>query len=69
MGKNENNKQKPDHTKDRKIHEKQFDSEISEDVTAYGEFLCSYFTWITPSRQKQRAEQLNEMTKNKDKKK
>ena len=45
--------------------ENKFDSEASEDVTAYGEFISSYFAWIPLSKQKRRAEELNEMTKSK----
>lgn len=45
--------------------ENKSDSEVSEDVTAYGEFISSYFAWIPLSKQKKRAEELNEMTKNK----
>ena len=45
--------------------ENKSDSEVSEDVTAYGEFISSYFAWIPLSKQKRRAEELNEMTKNK----
>lgn len=41
------------------------DMEVGEDVTAYGEFISSYFAWIPLSKQKRRAEELNEMTKNK----
>lgn len=42
---------------------KQFDSEMGEDVTAYGEFVSSYFAWIPPSKQKERAEELDKTTK------
>lgn len=34
-----------------------------EDTTKYGEFVASYFSWLTPERQKKRAEELNNMTK------
>lgn len=56
---NQNNENK---SKKNKI---QFDCEMAEDVTAYGEFISSYFAWISPSKQKKRAEELNKMTKNK----
>lgn len=36
-----------------------------EDKTKYGETIPSMFTWITPSEQKERANELNEMTKKK----
>lgn len=52
-----------------KLVDNKFDSEVGEDVTAYGEFISSYFAWIPLSRQKRRAEELNEMTKNKKSKK
>jgi len=41
--------------------------EFSEDKTKYGEFISSFFGWIPLSKQKERADELNEMTKNKDK--
>lgn len=40
-----------------------------EDVTKYGEFVSSYFAWLTLDGQKERAEKLAQMTKNKNKKK
>ena len=39
-------------------------SEIGEDATQYGEFVSSYFAWITLSEQKERAERLQNITKN-----
>ena len=36
-----------------------------DDTTSSGEFICSYFIWMTPNQQKQRAEELNKMTKKK----
>ena len=44
-----------------------FNSEIGEDATQYGEFVSSYFAWVPPAKQKERADELNEMTKNKKK--
>ncbi len=41
--------------------------EKNEDTTKYGEFISSYFAWIPPTKQKSRAEELENMTK-KDKK-
>ncbi len=29
--------------------------EAGEDVTVYGEFVSSYFAWLPPEKQKQRA--------------
>ncbi len=34
-----------------------------EDTTKYGEFVSSYFAWLTPERQKKRAKEIDEMTK------
>ena len=48
-----------------KLADNKLDIEVGEDVTAYGEFISSYFAWIPLSKQKRRAEELNEMTKNK----
>lgn len=35
-----------------------------EDSTEYGEFISSYFNWITLDEQKKRATELKNMTKN-----
>ena len=40
--------------------------EKGEDATKYGEFVSSFFTWITPKEQKNRAEELENMTKVKE---
>ncbi len=37
--------------------------EVGEDATKYGEFISSYFAWISLPNQKERAEELNQMTK------
>ncbi len=34
-----------------------------EDTTKYGEFISSYFAWLTPERQKKRAKEIDDMTK------
>lgn len=39
------------------------DEEIGEDATEYGEFISSYFAWISPEKQKERAKELQNMTK------
>ena len=39
-------------------------SEI-EDTTKYGEFVSSYFAWLTLDRQKLKAKQMEKMTKGK----
>lgn len=38
--------------------------EVGEDSTKYGEFISSYFAWISLPNQKERAEELDAMTKN-----
>ena len=40
--------------------------EVGEDSTKYGEFISSYFAWISLPSQKERAEELNAMTKTKN---
>ena len=42
--------------------------EVGEDNTKYGEFVSTYFVWIPLSKQKERAGEMEEMTK-KDKSK
>ena len=37
--------------------------EVGEDSTKYGEFVSSYFAWISLPEQKEKAKELNEMTK------
>lgn len=39
-------------------------AEVGEDTTKYGEFMSSYFSWVSLSRQKDRAEELEDITKN-----
>lgn len=36
-----------------------------ENTTQYGEFISSYFSWITPEAQKKRGEELENISKNK----
>ena len=38
-------------------------NENMEVVTKYGEFVSSYFAWLTPERQKKRAKEIDDMTK------
>ena len=42
--------------------------EVGEDSTKYGEFISSYFAWISLPNQKERAEELHNMTKRKNNK-
>ena len=38
------------------------DMEHIEDVTKYGEFVSSYFAWLTLNRQKKQARKMEKMT-------
>ena len=40
-------------------------AEVGEDTTKYGEFVSSYFAWVSLPMQKERVEELENMTKNK----
>ena len=37
--------------------------EVGEDATKYGEFISSYFAWVSLPEQKEKVEKLEEMTK------
>ena len=39
--------------------------ETGEEATKYGEFVSSFFGWITPKHQKERAEELEKLGKQK----
>ena len=43
------------------------DEDEIEDATKYGEFVSSYFEWLTLERQKERAKELDNITKKKSK--
>lgn len=36
--------------------------EAGEDITKYGEFVSSYFAWMTLEQQKEKAKKLEDMT-------
>ena len=42
-------------------------NENGEDATQYGEFISSYFAWVSLQEQKKRVDELENITKNKDK--
>lgn len=42
---------------------KKDEPEVGEDTTKYGEFISSYFAWISLNNQKEKAEEMNNMTK------
>ncbi len=67
----ENGKQKKDIKKDEN-KEKIMDlssMEVGEDATKYGEFISSYFAWISLPEQKEKAIDMENMTKDKKDKK
>lgn len=53
--------------KDNKIIE--LTEEGVEDATKYGEFISSYFAWVSLSKQKSIVEKLENMTKKREKNK
>lgn len=44
-------------------------SEVGEDATKYGEFISSYFAWVSLPQQKEKVEELQNMTKKSKKQK
>lgn len=43
--------------------------EVGEDSTKYGEFISSYFAWVSLPNQKEKVEELENMTKKNKKEK
>lgn len=50
-----------------KKQESELLSEVGEDTTKYGEFISSYFAWVSLPQQKGRVSELEEMTKKEEK--
>lgn len=44
-------------------------AEVGEDATRYGEFISSYFAWVSLPEQKEKVERLQNITKKKKNKK
>lgn len=44
-------------------------AEVGEDATKYGEFISSYFAWVSLPEQKEKVEELQDITKEKNHKK
>lgn len=42
--------------------QKQTHPEVGEDATQYGEFVSSYFAWVSLPKQKEKAEEMSKMT-------
>ena len=49
------------------MDENSFGTEVGEDATKYGEFVSSYFAWVSLPEQKKKVEQLENMTKKEEK--
>lgn len=47
----------------------EFGVEVGEDSTKYGEFISSYFAWISLPEQKEKVEKMQNMTKKRENKK
>ena len=58
------NKKKKEYVENTK---EEFGVEVGEDSTKYGEFVSSYFAWIPLPKQKEKAEEMQNMTKKKNK--
>ncbi len=43
-------------------------TEVGEDSTKYGEFISSYFAWVSLPEQKEKVEKLQEITKKEENK-
>ena len=50
-----------------KKQESELLSEVGEDTTKYGEFISSYFAWVSLPQQKGRVNEFEEMTKKEEK--
>lgn len=44
-------------------------AEVGEDATKYGEFVSSYFAWVSLPEQKEKVEKLEDITKQENEKK
>lgn len=68
MNKNEKGKIKKDNENNEQEQMKNMMTEVGEDATKYGEFVSSYFAWVSLPQQKENVERLENITKKKDKK-
>lgn len=60
-----NGKELNKQAQNRKMKEEIGEIEEYEDVTKYGEFVSSYFSWLTLEKQKIKADEIEKMTKDK----
>lgn len=49
--------------------EEEIANEVGEDTTKYGEFISSYFAWVSLPEQKDKVEKLEDATKKRKKEK
>lgn len=63
------NKDKGEKLRERQKHteeaRQEFGTEAGEDSTKYGEFVCSYFAWLSLPEQKKKSKELQDITKDK----
>ncbi len=57
---------------DKKINDKEKQvengiAEVGEDATKYGEFISTYFAWVSLPQQKEKVEELQDITKKEEK--
>ena len=62
-------KEEKDIQETKKKEKMEMQVEVGEDASKYGEFISSYFAWISLAKQKERAEHLEEVTKENNKNK
>lgn len=63
MGKTNNKIQSKIKGKDKTTKEEIGNIESAEDITKYGEFVSSYFAWMTLEQQKEKAKKMENMTR------
>lgn len=51
---------------EKRVSDTYMKNENGEDATAYGEFIPSEFAWIPPQKQKEKAREIESITKQKD---
>lgn len=60
-----NKEVKKDKSEQEKLRNNAF--EVGEDATKYGEFISSYFSWVSLPQQKEKVEELQNITKKRKK--
>ena len=52
--------------KEKEIQVEEGEAEVGEDTTKYGEFISTYFAWVSLPKQKEKVEELENITKKKE---